>query len=119
VLRWLLFGVILAGLIRAFMSPEQYGTYFGPTLAGLGLTIIAATIIEVCSEGSTPMAADLLTRAEAPCNSFAFLMTGVSTDYTEIMVMRDATKSWKIALFLPLLTVPQIVVISWLMNTMG
>lgn len=46
-------------------------------------------------------------------------MTGVSTDYTEIMVMRDATKSWKIALFLPLLTVPQIVVISWLMNTMG
>ena len=119
VLRWLLFGVILAGLIRAFMSPEQYGTYFGPTLAGLGLTIIAATIIEVCSEGSTPIAADLLTRAGAPGNSFAFLMTGVSTDYTEIMVMRDATKSWKIALFLPLLTVPQIVVISWLMNTMG
>jgi len=59
------------------------------------------------------------TRAGAPGNSFAFLMTGVSTDYTEIMVMREATKSWKIALFLPLLTVAQIVVISSLMNTMG
>ncbi len=117
VMRWLLFGVILAGLIRAFVSPEQFGTFFGPTLAGLGLTIVAATIIEVCSEGSTPIAADLLTRANAPGNSFAFLMTGVSTDYTEIMVMRDATKSWKIALFLPLLTVPQIVAISWLINT--
>jgi len=117
VLRWLLFGVILAGLIRAFVSPEQFGTYFGPTLAGLGLTIVAATIIEVCSEGSTPIAADLLTRAKAPGNSFAFLMTGVSTDYTEIMVMRDTTRSWKIALFLPLLTVPQVVVISWMINS--
>jgi len=43
-------------------------------------------------------------------------MTGVSTDYTEIMVIRDTTKSWKIALFLPLLTVPQVIVIAWLMN---
>ena len=80
------------------------------------MTVLVATILEVCSEGSTPIAADLLTRAQAPGNSFAFLMTGVSTDYTEIMVIKDTTKSWKIALFLPLLTVPQVIVIAWLMN---
>ena len=62
------------------------------------------------------VAADLLTRANAPGNSFAFLMTGVSTDYTEIMVLKQTTKSWKIALFLPLLTVPQVIFIAWLMN---
>ena len=56
------------------------------------------------------------TRAGAPGNSFAFLMTGVSTDYAEIMVLREATKSWRIALFLPLLTVPQVILIAWLMN---
>jgi uncharacterized membrane protein YraQ (UPF0718 family) len=117
VLRWILFGVLLAGLVRAFVSPENFGTYFGPTLAGLGLTVLVATIMEVCSEGSTPIAADLLTRAKAPGNSFAFLMTGVSTDYTEIMVLRDETKSWRIPLFLPLLTVPQVIAIGWLMNT--
>lgn len=117
VLRWILFGVLLAGLVRAFISPEQFGTYFGPTLAGLGITVLIATLMEVCSEGSTPIAADLLTRANAPGNSFAFLMTGVSTDYTEIVVLKDTAKSWKIALFLPLITVPQILVIAWLMNT--
>ena len=116
VLRWILFGVLLAGLVRAFVSPEQFGTYFGPTLAGLGLTVLVATILEVCSEGSTPVAADLLTRANAPGNSFAFLMTGVATDYTEIMILKDTTKSWKIALFLPLLTVPQVLAVAWLMN---
>lgn len=116
VMRWILFGVILAGLVRAFVSPETFSTYFGPTLAGLGLTLIAATILEVCSEGSTPIAADLLTRANAPGNSFAFLMTGAATDYTEIMVIKDTTKSWKIALFLPLLTVPQVLILAWMMN---
>ena len=46
-------------------------------------------------------------------------MTGVSTDYTEIMVLKDYTRSWKIALFLPLLTVPQVLLIAWMMNVVG
>ena len=116
VMRWLLFGVVLASAIRAFVSPETFAGYFGPTVMGLALTIVAATIIEVCSEGSTPIAADLVTRASAPGNGFAFLMTGATTDYTEVMVLKDTTKSWKIALFLPLLTVPQVILLAWLMN---
>ena len=43
-------------------------------------------------------------------------MTGVTPDYTEIMILKDTTRSWKIALFLTLLTTPQILVIAWLMN---
>ena len=116
VLRWILFGVLLASIIRALLDVSVFQDYFGPTMIGLLFTLLAATIIEVCSEGSTPIAADLLTRAEAPGNSFAFLMAGVSTDYTEIMVLKDTTRSWKIALFLPLITVPQIFIIAWLVN---
>jgi uncharacterized membrane protein YraQ (UPF0718 family) len=116
VIRWILLGVLLAGLVRTFMDADSFQAYFGPTLAGLALTLVAATIIEVCSEGSTPIAADLLTRANAPGNGFAFLMTGVATDYTEIMVLRDTTKSWKIALFLPLIVVPQVIVLAWFIN---
>ncbi len=119
VLRWVFFGVLMAGLIRTFVSADNFAEWFGPSFAGLVLTMIAATIIEVCSEGSTPIAADLVTRASAPGNGFAFLMTGVATDYTEIMVLKETTKSWKIALFLPLLTVPQVLLISWLINVFG
>lgn len=119
VVRWILFGVILAGLVRAFVDAGSFQTFFGPTLAGLGLTVIIATILEVCSEGSTPIAADLLTRAKAPGNSFAFLMTGVATDYTEIMVLKETTKSWKPSLFLPLITVPQVLIIAYIINILG
>ncbi len=116
VVRWTLFGILLASIIRAFVSEANFETYFGPTILGLMFTIIAATIIEVCSEGATPIAADLLNRADAPGNSFAFLMAGVATDYTEIMVIRDTMRSWKIALFLPLITIPQVVIIAVLLN---
>ncbi|WP_353738335.1 permease [Porticoccus sp. W117] len=119
VFRWLLFGIVLAVLIRAFVPMDVYQTYFGPTLIGLFLTLSAATIIEVCSEGSTPIAADLLTRAAAPGNSFTFLMAGIATDYTEVMVLKDLAKSWKVALFLPLVTLPQVLVLGWMLNTLG
>ena len=116
VMRWIMFGILLAGLVRGLVSADDFATYFGASAAGLGLTLLAATIIEICSEGSTPLAADLVSRAGAPGNAFVFLMAGVSTDYTEIMSLKDTTKSWKIALFLPLVTVPQILVVGWLLN---
>jgi len=119
VLRWIFFGVILAGLVRAFFPPDQFQTLFGPTLAGLGLTVIVATILEVCSEGSVPVATDILTKAKAPGNAFAFLMTGVSTDYTEIIALKGATKSWKIPLFLPLITLPQVLLLAIIINYVG
>jgi uncharacterized membrane protein YraQ (UPF0718 family) len=118
VIRWLLFGVLLASAIRGFVSLEDFQTYFGPSLIGLGATLIVATIIEVCSEGSTPIATDLLTRANAPGNSFAFLMTGIAIDFTEVIVIKDSMKSWKIALLLPLLTVPQVLVVAIILNKM-
>ena len=39
VLRWLLFGVVLAAAIRAFVPPESFQDWFGPTLLGLFFTI--------------------------------------------------------------------------------
>lgn len=118
VLRWLFLGVVLAALIRTFVPDDIMDTYFGPTILGLFLTLLVTTIVEVCSEGSTPIGADLVTRAGAPGNGFTFLMAGVSTDYTEILVLRQTTKSWKIALSLPLITVPQILLLGWIMNNL-
>lgn len=119
ILRWLFFGIVIAAAVRTFVPIDLFQAYFGASVLGLILTLLAATVIEVCSEGSAPLAADLLVRASAPGNSFAFLMTGISTDYTEIMVLKDTTKSWKVAFFLPLVTVPQIIILALLLNHFG
>jgi hypothetical protein len=112
VLRWLFFGVVLAALIQVTVPTEIFATWFGATFLGLLTTLLAATIIEVCSEGSVPIAADLMTRAQAPGNAFTFLMAGAATDYTEILVLKEVTGRLKAAL----LTVPQVVAIGWMLN---
>ncbi|MCX2781956.1 permease [Microbulbifer thermotolerans] len=119
VVRWLLVGIVLAVLVRAFVDPAVFQQWFGPSALGLAATLVAATILEVCSEGATPLAADIFSRATAPGNAFAFLMAGVSTDYTELMSIKDTTGSWKIGFALPLLTLPQIILVGLLMNGFG
>ena len=116
VLKWLFIGVILASLMRVFIEDASYTEYFGATATGMFFSLLLATIIEVCSEGTTPIAADIVNKAAAPGNGFLFLMTGVSTDYTEIMSLKETTGSWKIAMFLPLVTLPQILAISAIIN---
>jgi uncharacterized membrane protein YraQ (UPF0718 family) len=117
ILRWIFFGVVLASLVRALVPTDSFATYFGPSLLGLALTLVATTLIEVCTEGSSPIAADLLNRGGAPGNAFTFLMAGAATDYTEILVLRETTQSWKATLALPLLTVPQVLIAAWLLNS--
>lgn len=116
VMRWLLLGFILTALVRASVSAELMQEWMGPTLKGLGLTIVATTLLEVCSEGSSPLAADLLLRAHAPGNAFAFLMAGAATDYTEVVVLKSTTGRWLSALLMPILVLPQVVLVALLLN---
>ena len=46
-------------------------------------------------------------------------MGGVATDYTEIMSLKETTSSWKLALFLPLISLPQTILIGVLLNVAG
>jgi hypothetical protein len=116
ILKWIFVGTILSALVATFVPQGIFIEYFGPSLKGLFATLLAATGLEVCSEGSVPLAADLVNIAKAPGNAFIFLMAGVATDFTEFMAIRETMKSWKIALLVPLLTVPQILIFGWLMN---
>lgn len=117
VLRWVLLGFVLTAAVRSLMPQEWMHQHFGPTLWGLGLTLITTTLIEVCSEGSAPLAAELLRTARAPGNAFAFLMAGAATDSTEIMSLKSTTGRWICALILPLLAIPQVILVSYLMNS--
>ena len=40
ILRWLLFGVVLASALRSLLSVEDFQHWFGPTLFGLGITLV-------------------------------------------------------------------------------
>ncbi len=116
VIKWLCVGIVISGLLNMFMTDAHIGKYFAPTLLGLGITLGISTILEVCSEGLAPVAGEIFNKAKAVGNTFAFLMAGVATDYTEIMIVKETTKSWKTALFIPLVLVPQVIVLAIILN---
>ncbi len=115
-MKWLFLGLALTALVRSYVPADVLQTWFGPTLLGLGATLAMATVLEVCSEGSVPLGAELVTAANAPGNAFTFLMAGIATDVTELLLLRGVVGNWHTVLWLPLLTVPQVVVLGWVLN---
>ncbi|MCS7184986.1 MAG: permease [bacterium] len=117
VLFWILFGVFISTLIATFIPESFIHKYFPKNLYGLISTLIFAALIEVCSEGSSPVAFELYRYTNAYGNAFTFLNAGVSTDYTEIGVLwKNIGK--KTAIMLPLITVPQILIYGLILNTL-
>lgn len=115
VVWWILIGMILAAFARAFVPQHFFMQFLGPTLLGLLITLVFATIIEVCSEGSSVLAFELFKQTGAFGNSFVFLQAGVATDYTEIGLIWSNIGR-KAALWLPIITVPQILILGYVFN---
>jgi uncharacterized membrane protein YraQ (UPF0718 family) len=115
VLWWVLIGIGIASLIGAYVPAHVFHRYMGPTFSGLLVTLAFATVIEVCSEGSAPIAFEIFRQTKALGNSFVFLMAGVVTDYTEIgLIWYNIGR--KTALWLPIVTVPQVILLGVIAN---
>ncbi len=115
VLWWLIVGLIMAVLIDVYVPGEFFMQYLGPDAGGLLLTLVAATVIEVCSEGSSLVAFELYDKVGSFGNPFVFLMAGVVTDYTEIGLLWTNIGR-KTALLLPVVAVPQVLFFGFLYN---
>jgi uncharacterized membrane protein YraQ (UPF0718 family) len=81
VLWWIIVGMVIASFAGAYIPAHFFHQFMGPTLLGLLVTLALATVIEVCSEGSSPLAFGIWRQSGALGNSFTFLMAGVATDY--------------------------------------
>ncbi len=115
VLWWIMLGVLFASIAGSYIPVHFFHQYMGPTIFGLLITLALATVIEVCSEGSSPLSFEIYRQTGALGNSFVFLMAGVVTDYTEIGLLWTNVGR-RTALWLPVITVPQVVLFGYLMN---
>jgi len=115
VLWWILIGILAAALIGAYVPEHWFLQYVGPDFTGMLVTLLFATVIEVCSEGTSPIAFEIFAKTGALGNPFIFLMAGVATDYTEIGLLWSNIGK-RTAIWLPAVTVPQILLLAYLFN---
>lgn len=117
VLWWILIGFTLTGLVAAYVPPSFFHHFLGPSFSGLLGTLFFAIILEVCSEGTAPLAFEIYRQTGAFGNGFVFLMAGVATDYTEIgLIWTNLGK--KTAFWMIGICVPQILFLGWIFNAL-
>lgn len=115
VLWWVIVGALLASFVSAFVPSHIFHRFLGPSFLGLLATLGVATILEICSEGTAPLAFEIYKQTGALGNAFAFLMGGVVTDYTEVgLVWMNLGK--KTALWMLAITIPQVLLLGWIFN---
>lgn len=115
VLWWIALGFLIAVFIRAYFPTEYFHEYLSSDFLGLLGTLAFASFIEVCSEGSAPLAFELYHQLEKIGPTFVFLMAGVATDYTEIGLIASNIGK-KAAIWLPILSIPFILIVALMMN---
>lgn len=115
VLWWILLGAIISSLAGAFIPETFMKAYMGASFIGLIVTLFIATIMEICSEGTAPLAFEIYRQTGAFGNAFVFLMAGVVTDYTEIGLLWSNIGR-RTALWMPAIAVPQVIALGILFN---
>ncbi|NTV08900.1 MAG: permease, partial [Chlorobium limicola] len=84
---WLFFGVLLAGVISVFLSPEIVSRYLSNEYLSMLLMLAISVPLYVCATASTPIAAALALKGISPGAALVFLLAGPATNAAAITVI--------------------------------
>src|SRR3989338_5599514 len=115
VLGWVQLGLMFSAVLGTLVPHEFFMRFLGPTVGGLLATLLAAAVIEVCSEGTAPLAFELYRHTGALGNAFAFLMGGVVTDVTELGAIWTNVGR-RTPVWLVVVTLPLVAGLGWVLN---
>lgn len=85
--RWLMVGVLIAGIISAAMPADALSDYVGTGFLSYLVMLVVALPLYVCATASTPIAASLLLKGISPGAALVFLLAGPATNGATITVM--------------------------------
>ena len=85
--RWLIVGVVIAGVIGAIVPADALDQYVGTGFFSYLVMLVVALPLYVCATASTPIAASLLLKGLSPGAALVFLLAGPATNGATITVM--------------------------------
>lgn len=85
--RWLVIGLLLAGLITVLVPDDFFTTFAEHPLTGMLLVLALAVPMYVCATGSIPIAAALMLKGLSPGAALVFLMAGPATNVAALLVI--------------------------------
>lgn len=84
----LLLGIVLAGIIGAWLPAIDPHAVRGGSLLSYGIMVVVAAPLYVCATASTPIAAGLIAGGVSPGAAMVFLLAGPATNLGSLVVLR-------------------------------
>lgn len=88
--RWLVIGIIVAGLITVLVPDDFLAGFTDKPLLGMVLALALSLPMYLCATGSIPIAVALMLKGLSPGAALVMLMAGPACNAASILVVRNA-----------------------------
>jgi uncharacterized membrane protein YraQ (UPF0718 family) len=85
--KWLVIGIVLAGVIGAFLTPALVSEHFGSPLYQMGLMLLVGIPMYTCASASTPVAAAFIAAGFTPGAALVYLLVGPATSAATVTLV--------------------------------
>ena len=86
--RWLVMGLLIAGLITAFVPDSVFALLADNTMLSILVVLVCAVPMYLCATGSIPIAVALMLKGLSPGTALVLLMAGPAVNVASMLVVR-------------------------------
>ena len=98
--KWLVIGLVIAGLITVFVPDEFFALFRGNTQLSMLLVLCIAIPMYICATGSIPIAVVLMMKGLTPGAALVLLMAGPACNMASILVINKTLGRKSLVLYL-------------------
>lgn len=98
--KWLVVGLIVAGLITVFVPDSFFAIFADKPLLSMLLVLVFAIPMYLCATGSIPIAVALMMKGLSPGTALVLLMAGPAINAASILVISKVMGKKTLALYL-------------------
>jgi uncharacterized protein len=98
--KWLVIGIVAAGLIAVFLPDNFFTAYLDNPLLNMLIVLAISVPMYICATGSIPLAAVLMMKGLSPGAALVLLMAGPATNIATITVVGKVLGKKTLAIYL-------------------
>jgi len=97
---WFVAGILIAGVISAFLSPDFVSEYLGEGLFPMIVMLVISIPLYICATASTPIAAALALKGLSPGAAIVLLLAGPATNIATLTVITKILGKWATVIYI-------------------
>lgn len=120
--KWMLIGILLAGIISYAIPGALIQEYLGGGLGSMLIMLVVGIPLYICATASTPLAASLVAKGMSPGTAFVFLLAGPATNAATITMVARFLGKRSAALYLGVISLCALgagILLDWLYFKLG